>query len=71
MLPCFILDLDGVITDTAQYHYLAWKRLAYEEGLPFSPFFKDRLRGVSRANWYSQKTGGRPSTASRTKESNQ
>jgi len=31
----FIFDLDGVITDTAEYHYRAWKRLADEEGIPF------------------------------------
>ena len=30
-----IFDLDGVITDTAEYHYQAWQRLADEEGLPF------------------------------------
>src|SRR3954463_5284052 len=32
----FIFDLDGVITDTAEYHYRAWKRLADEEGVPFT-----------------------------------
>ena len=35
-IEAFIFDLDGVITDTAEYHYLAWKQLADEEGLPFS-----------------------------------
>jgi beta-phosphoglucomutase len=44
----FIFDLDGVLTDTAEYHYLAWKRLANQEGLPFSRSDNERLRGVSR-----------------------
>lgn len=43
-----IFDLDGVITDTAEYHYLAWKRLADEEGLPFTRAANEQLRGVSR-----------------------
>ncbi|MBN9104535.1 MAG: beta-phosphoglucomutase [Propionibacteriaceae bacterium] len=43
-----IFDLDGVITDTAEYHYLAWQRLADEEGLPFSRTTNELLRGVSR-----------------------
>lgn len=43
-----IFDLDGVITDTAEYHYRAWKRLADEEGLSFSREDNERLRGVSR-----------------------
>jgi beta-phosphoglucomutase len=44
----FIFDLDGVITDTAEYHYRAWKRLADEEGVPFTREDNDALRGVSR-----------------------
>ncbi|MBI9101728.1 MAG: beta-phosphoglucomutase [Spirochaetales bacterium] len=44
----FIFDLDGVITDTAEYHYLAWKRLADDEGVSFSREDNDQLRGVSR-----------------------
>jgi kojibiose phosphorylase len=43
-----IFDLDGVITDTAEYHYLAWQRLADEEGLPFGRTTNELLRGVSR-----------------------
>jgi beta-phosphoglucomutase len=43
-----ILDLDGVITDTAEYHYLGWKRLADEEGIPFTREDNEALRGVSR-----------------------
>ncbi len=44
----FIFDLDGVLTDTAEYHYRAWKRLATEEGLDFSRQENEKLRGVSR-----------------------
>ena len=44
----FIFDLDGVLTDTAEYHFRAWKRLAEEEGLPFSREDNEALRGVPR-----------------------
>jgi kojibiose phosphorylase len=47
-IRAFIFDLDGVLTDTAEYHYLAWKRLADEEGLPFNRTDNEALRGVSR-----------------------
>ncbi len=47
-LKAVIFDLDGVITDTAEYHYRAWKRLADEEGLPFTRADNEQLRGVSR-----------------------
>ena len=44
-----IFDLDGVLTDTSEYHYQAWKRLADEEGIPFTHEENDEhLRGVSR-----------------------
>ncbi len=44
-----IFDLDGVLTDTSEYHYQAWKRLADEEGIPFTREENDEhLRGVSR-----------------------
>jgi len=43
-----IFDLDGVVVDTAKYHYLAWKRLANELGFDFSPEDNERLKGVSR-----------------------
>ena len=44
-----IFDLDGVLTDTSEYHYEAWKRLADEEGIPFTHQENDEyLRGVSR-----------------------
>ena len=43
-----IFDLDGVIVDTAKYHFLAWKRLADELGFEFKPEHNERLKGVSR-----------------------
>lgn len=44
----YIFDMDGVITDTAEHHYLSWKRVADEEGIPFSRKDNDELRGVTR-----------------------
>ncbi|MGE5588166.1 MAG: beta-phosphoglucomutase [Clostridia bacterium] len=43
-----IFDLDGVIVDTAKYHYMAWKRLANELGFDLSLEDNERLKGVSR-----------------------
>jgi beta-phosphoglucomutase len=43
-----IFDLDGVIVDTAKYHYLAWKRLAAELHIDFTSQDNERLKGVSR-----------------------
>ena len=48
MIRAFIFDLDGVITDTAEYHYRGWKRLADEEGLSFSREDNEYLRGIPR-----------------------
>ncbi|MEX1179152.1 MAG: beta-phosphoglucomutase [Nitriliruptor sp.] len=45
-----IFDLDGVLTDTAEFHYLAWQELADAEGLPFDRRANEALRGVSRAD---------------------
>lgn len=47
-LKAFIFDLDGVLTDTAEFHYQAWKRLADEMGAAFNREINHRLRGVSR-----------------------
>mgnify|MGYP000169711274 FL=1 len=44
----FIFDLDGVIVDTAKYHYLAWKKIAYELGIDFTHEHNELLKGVSR-----------------------
>ncbi|MCG9891306.1 MAG: beta-phosphoglucomutase [Thermosynechococcaceae cyanobacterium MS004] len=43
-----IFDLDGVLTDTAEYHYHSWQKLADEEGLFFNRQANEALRGVSR-----------------------
>jgi len=43
-----LFDLDGVIVDTAKYHYLAWKRLADELGFNFTKEDNEKLKGVSR-----------------------
>ena len=43
-----IFDLDGVIVDTAKYHYLAWKNLANELGFDFTEKQNELLKGVSR-----------------------
>ena len=45
---CFIFDLDGVIVDTAKYHFLAWKNLANSIGIDFSHAQNEQLKGVSR-----------------------
>jgi beta-phosphoglucomutase len=44
----FIFDLDGVITDSAEFHFRAWKRLADEEGIPFTREDNEALRGIPR-----------------------
>lgn len=43
-----VIDLDGVLTDTAHAHYLAWKQLADEVGAPFDPAANEALKGVDR-----------------------
>ncbi len=47
-IKALIFDLDGVIVDTAKYHYLAWKEIADELGFFFSKEDNERLKGVSR-----------------------
>ena len=44
----FLFDLDGVITDTAEFHYLAWKQLAEELGVKIDRAFNEQLKGISR-----------------------
>ncbi|HMI07587.1 MAG TPA: beta-phosphoglucomutase [Flavobacterium sp.] len=44
----FIFDLDGVIVDTARYHFLAWQKIASELGIEFTPEHNEELKGVSR-----------------------
>jgi beta-phosphoglucomutase len=48
MIKGFIFDLDGVLTDTAEYHYRGWKRLADELGISFTREDNEALRGVPR-----------------------
>jgi beta-phosphoglucomutase len=47
-LKACIFDLDGVIVDTAKYHYQAWKNIANELGFEFTETHNERLKGVSR-----------------------
>ena len=44
----FIFDLDGVIVDTAKYHFMAWQKIAQELGIEFTPEHNEDLKGVSR-----------------------
>lgn len=48
MTKAFIFDLDGVIVDTAKFHFLAWKNLAESLEIPFSEEENEQLKGVSR-----------------------
>lgn len=48
MIKAFIFDLDGVIVDTARYHFIAWRRMANELGFDFSEEKNEQLKGVSR-----------------------
>ncbi len=50
MIKGIIFDLDGVITDTAEFHYLAWKKLCNQETLAFDRQVNEQLKGVSRKN---------------------
>lgn len=48
MIGCCIFDLDGVVVDTARFHYEAWRELAAELGFDFTPGQGEATRGVSR-----------------------
>lgn len=48
MLRAVIFDLDGVVTDSAVYHYQAWKGIADRLGIPFGEEYNEKLKGVSR-----------------------
>ncbi|MGA7936338.1 MAG: beta-phosphoglucomutase, partial [Kovacikia sp.] len=58
-----IFDLDGVLTDTSEFHYLAWKRLAEEEKIPFDRAINESLRGVSRRDSLLHLLNGKSVTA--------
>lgn len=47
-LKAVLFDLDGVITDSARYHYLAWKELADRLNIPFDEAYNEKLKGISR-----------------------
>lgn len=47
-IKAVIFDLDGVITDSAKYHYQAWKKLADRLEIPFDEAYNENLKGVSR-----------------------
>lgn len=48
MIRGVIFDLDGVITDTAKFHYIAWKKLAENLGIDLTLEFNENLKGISR-----------------------
>ncbi len=48
MLKAVVFDLDGVITDSAEYHFEAWKKIADELNIPFDRNYNEKLKGVSR-----------------------
>ncbi|MGB0839051.1 MAG: beta-phosphoglucomutase [Chitinophagales bacterium] len=48
MIQACIFDLDGVIVDTAKYHFTAWRRMANELGFDFTEKENEELKGVSR-----------------------
>lgn len=58
-IRAFIFDLDGVITDTAEFHFRSWKRLAEEEGIAFTRQDNEALRGVSRRESLNRMLKGR------------
>lgn len=49
-MKAVLFDLDGVITDTAEYHYQAWKILSEKIGIHITPQFNERLKGLSRSD---------------------
>ena len=46
-LKAVVFDLDGVITDTAHLHFLAWRAVADEIGITFDEVFNEQLRGLA------------------------
>jgi kojibiose phosphorylase len=63
-----IFDLDGVLTETAEYHYRGWQRLADEEGIPFDRQANEAMRGLSRRDSLLLLLGGRPRTEEQIQE---
>ena len=60
MIQAFLFDLDGVLTDTSEYHYMAWKHLADDLEIPFTREDNESLRGVSRRESLNRLLQGRP-----------
>ncbi|WP_101772568.1 beta-phosphoglucomutase [Peptostreptococcus faecalis] len=48
MIKGVIFDLDGVITDTAKFHYIAWNNLASKMGIELTEEFNEKLKGIPR-----------------------
>ncbi len=67
-IAAFIFDLDGVLTDTAEYHYRGWKRLADELGIPFDRQRNELLRGIPRRRSLELLLDGHPATESQMQE---
>ncbi len=67
-IAAVVFDLDGVLTDSAEQHFQAWKRLADEEGIPFTRAENEALRGVSRRKSLEILLAGRPVTEAQAEE---
>ena len=67
MIRAFLFDLDGVLTDTSEFHFLAWKRLAEENGIVFTRQDNEALRGVSRRESLELMLKGKPVTEEQAK----
>jgi beta-phosphoglucomutase len=63
-----IFDLDGVLTETAEYHYRGWQRLADEEGIPFDRQANEAMRGLSRRDSLLHLLGGQSRTEEQIEE---
>lgn len=60
LIRAFLFDLDGVLTDTSEFHFQAWKRLADDYGIAFSHQDNEALRGVSRRESLARLLKGYP-----------
>lgn len=67
-IEAILFDLDGVITDTAEFHYQAWQVLADTLGLPFDREANEKLRGVSRRESLELILAGRTATEAEMQE---
>ena len=67
-IKAIIFDLDGVLTNTSEYHYRGWQRLADELGIPFDRQRNELLRGVPRRRSLELILDGRPATEEQMEE---